>query len=81
MHELELGVWKALLIHLIRILHSLGSQRIEEFNSRYVLNFSVCNPKAHYTSQLPTDCAIWMWYYSPIHTQCCRLEEARRKRL
>jgi hypothetical protein len=37
MHEFELGVWKALLIHLVRILHSLGSQHIQEFNSQYVV--------------------------------------------
>jgi hypothetical protein len=37
MHEFELGVWKALLTHLIRILHSLGADTVQEFNHRYVL--------------------------------------------
>ena len=35
LHEIELGVWKALLIHLIRMLVSLGGNSIQEFNSRY----------------------------------------------
>ena len=34
MHEFELGVWKALFIHLIRILVAQGGTAIQEFNSR-----------------------------------------------
>ncbi|KZP03709.1 hypothetical protein FIBSPDRAFT_672759, partial [Athelia psychrophila] len=34
MHEFELGVWKNLLTHLIRILHSQGAQSVHEFNER-----------------------------------------------
>jgi hypothetical protein len=34
MHEFELGVWKSLLTHLVRILHSLGPQYVQEFNAR-----------------------------------------------
>ena len=36
MHEFELGVWKALLLHLIRILHSLGADKVQLFNERCV---------------------------------------------
>ncbi|KAI0030620.1 hypothetical protein K488DRAFT_53810 [Vararia minispora EC-137] len=32
MHEFELGVWKSLLLHLIRILNSLGTSKVQEFN-------------------------------------------------
>ncbi|KAF8460696.1 hypothetical protein JB92DRAFT_3137451 [Gautieria morchelliformis] len=35
MHELELGVWKALLTHLIRILASIGPHVLVEFNRRF----------------------------------------------
>ncbi|KZV84874.1 hypothetical protein EXIGLDRAFT_623736 [Exidia glandulosa HHB12029] len=35
LHELELGVWVALLAHLIRILHTLGDEKITELNRRY----------------------------------------------
>ncbi|KAF8879128.1 hypothetical protein BD779DRAFT_1162769 [Infundibulicybe gibba] len=35
MHEIELGIWKTLLQHLIRILYSLGSDVVYEFNARF----------------------------------------------
>ncbi|KAI0026839.1 hypothetical protein K488DRAFT_91799 [Vararia minispora EC-137] len=35
MHEFELGVWKALLLHLLRILNSLGASKVQEFNERF----------------------------------------------
>src|SRR5579872_3031036 len=35
MHEFELGVWKAVLTHLIRIIHTKGSVMITEFDGRY----------------------------------------------
>lgn len=34
MHEVELGVWKALLIHLLRILESLDGQLLNELDYR-----------------------------------------------
>ncbi|KAJ4467212.1 hypothetical protein C8J55DRAFT_565472 [Lentinula edodes] len=35
MHEFELGVWKALFTHLIRILYTVGQQYVEELNHRF----------------------------------------------
>lgn len=37
MHEMELGVWKGLLIHLIRILQALGPALVNELDRRSVL--------------------------------------------
>jgi hypothetical protein len=37
MHELELGIIKAFLIHLIRILYLVGAERVTQFDKRYVL--------------------------------------------
>ena len=34
MHEFELGVWKAVLTHLIRILYTQGTETIAEFDRR-----------------------------------------------
>ena len=34
LHEFELGVWKAVLTHLLRILHAKGGNRIQDFNKR-----------------------------------------------
>lgn len=35
LHEVELGVWKSLLAHLIRMLHTCGVHQVQEFNERY----------------------------------------------
>lgn len=34
MHEFELGVWKAVFTHLVRILHTQGADIIAEFDRR-----------------------------------------------
>jgi hypothetical protein len=36
MHEFELGVWKALFIHLLRILEAVDKALIHELDRRYV---------------------------------------------
>ena len=36
LHEVELGVWKALLIHLVRMLNTCGADKVHEFDKRYV---------------------------------------------
>ncbi|KAF4580431.1 hypothetical protein EYR40_003147 [Pleurotus pulmonarius] len=35
LHEFELGVWKAVFTHLVRILHSIGQESILKLNQRY----------------------------------------------
>ncbi|KDQ29950.1 hypothetical protein PLEOSDRAFT_1074586 [Pleurotus ostreatus PC15] len=35
LHEFELGVWKAVFTHLVRILHSIGHESILKLNQRY----------------------------------------------
>ncbi|KAF9646621.1 hypothetical protein BDM02DRAFT_3188673 [Thelephora ganbajun] len=35
LHEVELGVWKALLAHLIRMLHACGVDKVHEFDERF----------------------------------------------
>ena len=37
LHEFELGVWKSVFIHLLRILTFLGQDKVVELNARYVL--------------------------------------------
>jgi hypothetical protein len=36
MHEFELGVWRALLIHLLRILYAVNKDLVHELDRRYV---------------------------------------------
>jgi hypothetical protein len=37
LHEFELGVWKALFIHLVRILYAVGDDVVGKLNKRSVL--------------------------------------------
>ncbi|EIW73873.1 hypothetical protein CONPUDRAFT_68217 [Coniophora puteana RWD-64-598 SS2] len=37
LHEFELGVWKAVLIHLVRMVYSLGGSAIQVVNDRYAI--------------------------------------------
>lgn len=34
MHEIELGVWKSIFSHLLRILYAAGGDAIQELNRR-----------------------------------------------
>jgi hypothetical protein len=34
MHEIELGIWRAIFIHLLRILESVGADRLMELDRR-----------------------------------------------
>ena len=40
MHEFELGVWKALFTHILRLLVALGNDSLQEFDSRYFFTLS-----------------------------------------
>ena len=37
MHEFELGIWKSLFVHLLRILYCQDKSRADELDCRYVL--------------------------------------------
>lgn len=45
MHEIELGIWKALFTHIVHMLVFLGGDSIQKFNEQYV---KMC------TSKLPS---------------------------
>lgn len=44
MHEFELGIWKGVLTHLIRMLHSLDRSKIMLLNERYVQSTDCIHP-------------------------------------
>ncbi|KAE9384947.1 hypothetical protein BT96DRAFT_841397 [Gymnopus androsaceus JB14] len=51
--ELELGIWKAILLHLICMVHCLGSENIQEMNGRYnYISVDIC--LAHFVSGFKT---------------------------
>ena len=35
LHEVEIGVWKALFAHLVRMLHACRADKVYEFDRRY----------------------------------------------
>lgn len=41
MHEFELGVWKAVLTHLIRILIAAGGDLVQQFDQRLDIQLTV----------------------------------------
>lgn len=47
LHEFELGVWKGIYTHLIRILYACGDDKIQLLNSRCVLFIGIhfCWPR------------------------------------
>ena len=44
LHEVELGVWKAIFTHLIRLLEHLGKDKVSELNRRWVCVVFVSEP-------------------------------------
>lgn len=52
MHEVELGVWKGLMIHLIRILRSENEHLVHELDRRFVVLSSV---------------NLFLWYTKLMH--------------
>jgi hypothetical protein len=41
MHEIELGVWKALFIHLLHILEAKGGNLLHELDKRYIFSIYI----------------------------------------
>ena len=66
MHEFELGVWKAVFIHLIRMLVALGGIGIQEFNLRLVLLFLLMLSTVSNIAQVPSDRDFWAVHNSPF---------------
>lgn len=63
MHEIELGVWKNLFIHLLRMLEATDKALTLEFNRRYYFDNSPIGHLYAYNSlypfQVQTDVYIW----------------------
>ena len=59
LHEVELGMWKALLTHLIRILHTGGADNVHVFDERYGLHCVGTWPIMLTLDQLSFGSYIW----------------------
>jgi hypothetical protein len=70
LHEFELGVWKAIFTHLMRILFAAGGSAIQDLNWRYV---QVCTSTIDSTKpllQISACTDIWKGYNSTFPQEC-----------
>jgi hypothetical protein len=78
LHEFELGVWKALFTHLIRILHAAASHGslVAELDRRYV-NFTVSYRELiSCYNQVSSRADIWLKHNQAFCNECLGNEEA-----
>jgi hypothetical protein len=57
LHEFELGVWKAIFIHLMRILFAAGGTAVQDLNFRYVF----CRSNAHLYDYIQVPSSSYFW--------------------
>lgn len=50
LHEWDLGIWRQILIHLLRLLNTLGAAQVNEFDARYAHRLFVCLSLMSYCS-------------------------------
>jgi predicted lipid carrier protein YhbT len=78
LHEFELGVWKSLFTHLIRILHAaaLHASLVAELDRRYV-NCTVNYLELIFCfNQVSGRTDIWLKHNQAFCNECLRNEEA-----
>lgn len=66
MHEFELGVWKSVLLHLIRMLYTLGKDSVNEFNLRYDTIFVVSSSHCHADTIHKSQLSVY-WELREVH--------------
>jgi hypothetical protein len=79
LHKFELGVWKATLTHLLRVLYVQGDDRIQTLNLRKVVQgeYQQCIDMVY---QVPKSSNIQSRHYQAVRKQCLWLEETCRLR-
>ncbi|KIO27586.1 hypothetical protein M407DRAFT_23129 [Tulasnella calospora MUT 4182] len=72
LHEFELGVWKAVFIHLVRLLHTLGPTVVDRFNERFrkIGNFGRATIRS-FAFMNVTDMKNWAARTYEDCLQCC----------
>ncbi len=77
LHEVELGGWKSLFIHLIRILQAEGEHLVDELDARYVSKYIFLGAVLN-GIQVPQGPNVRTEYYSSVSRECLRNEENGR---
>jgi hypothetical protein len=83
LHEFELGVWKAVFAHLIRILIALHEDGDKVLDERYahftsMLGSIVSQGRASTYEQVSADPHLWTQYDPEVSHQCIGDEETGR---
>lgn len=76
LHELELGVWKALFTHIVRIL-SIHPGAVDELNKRCVLAHLAPTCIDVFSVEIPPRRTIWKGHHPSVRKQRIPNEEAR----
>jgi hypothetical protein len=84
MHEFELGVWKALFIHLLRMLNAVDKSLVDELDRRYVdllcyLRITSASHLWHWKLQAGSN--FWQGHDQTVCEQCVRAKKASGTRL
>ena len=80
LHEFELGVWKSILIHLLRILGSLKGSVLAELDRRWDELFAIGDLSWNMV-KVSSGAYFWSRYHLAFPQECLRAEEASCSRL
>jgi hypothetical protein len=75
MHEVELNVWKAIFIHLLRILDCENEALKHELDRRYELFHAEAMATTHYPSQMSRNTSVWARWSKKNNVKPIRIEE------
>ena len=81
LHEFELGVWKAIFIHLMRILFAAGGSVVQELNFRYVIVLFAMLQHLYDCIQVPSSSYFWQGNDQTVPQECFCNEASRSPRL
>lgn len=66
LHDFELGVWKSVFRHLIRMLYARGNENVQMLNERWDQMFLFYIYMINVILQISFDFCFWEIYYSKI---------------
>jgi len=75
MHEVEIGTWKALFIHLLRILEAIDENLLHELDRRWVSCYYYFSSDASWDWQLSIIANVREGYHPAVLVQYFRIEE------
>ena len=87
MHEFELGVWKTLFTHLIRLLYAAGNgtdRLVLELDRQYaqmLLHKLGCTNLCSFSIKISPNTYLWSWNNSSFSFKCLRNEKIGCTRL